>query len=212
MSNHDDYELLLAEIRRKEAISMGYDPDKMEQAVTLMLEAIGEDPTRSGLRETPKRVSRMWEEFFFMRNYEPTEFAETDSLSNGFVIVRNIPVNSICEHHLVPFIGSAAIGYYPIRKCDGAKNLIGISKLARIVYNYSYRPQIQERLTLQILQEVQRVTQSYDVIVYIEAKHLCMSMRGVKAENCSTITMDYDGYFNSHQSRNEFLTAIKEKV
>ncbi len=113
------------------------DLEKIEQATTLLLEAIGEDITREGLKETPQRVARMWQEFFNMIEYNIKEFAEVDSLNIGFVMVSNIPVNSVCEHHLVPFIGTANVAYFPKVLRDGAKSIIGISKIARVVYKYS---------------------------------------------------------------------------
>lgn len=187
------------------------DLEKIEQATTLLLEAIGEDITREGLKETPQRVARMWQEFFNMREYNFKEFAEVDSLNNGFVMVRNIPVNSVCEHHLVPFIGTANVAYFPKVLSDGAKSIIGISKIARVVYKYSYRPQVQERLTLQILNEIKDLIKTNDIIVHIDAKHLCMSMRGARAGSSTTTTMDYDGVFTDVNFRREFLMLVERE-
>jgi len=187
------------------------DLEKIEQATTLLLEAIGEDITREGLKETPQRVARMWQEFFNMREYNFKEFAEVDSLNNGFVMVRNIPVNSVCEHHLVPFIGTANVAYFPKVLRDGAKSIIGISKIARVVYKYSYRPQVQERLTLQILNEIKDLIKTNDIIVHIDAKHLCMSMRGARAGSSTTTTMDYDGVFTDVNFRREFLMLVERE-
>lgn len=184
---------------------------KIEQATTLLLEAIGEDVNREGLKETPQRVARMWQEFFDMREYNFKEFAEVDSLNNGFVMVRNIPVNSLCEHHLVPFIGTANVAYFPKVLNNGTKSIIGISKIARVVYKYSYRPQVQERLTLQILNEIKDLINTKDIIVHIDAKHLCMSMRGARAGASTTTTIDYDGVFTNVDLRREFLMLINKE-
>ena len=187
----------------------GPNTEKIEEATKLLLEAIGEDLSRPGLVETPHRVAKMWQEFFEMRRYGFKEFAEMDTLNNGFVMLKNIPVNSLCEHHLVPFIGHAAIAYFPKLNEDGTKQIIGISKLARIVYKHSYRPQVQERLTLGVLNEIKELVGTDDVIVYIDAKHLCMSMRGARASDSTTITMDYDGVFkNDPGIRREFLMLV----
>lgn len=185
---------------------------KIEKATKLLLEAIGEDLNREGLQETPQRVARMWQEFFDMREYNFKEFAEVDTLQNGFVMVRNIPVNSLCEHHLVPFIGKANIAYYPKILENGGKSIIGISKIARVVYKYSYRPQVQERLTLQILQEIQTLIGTDDIIVHIDAQHLCMSMRGARAGTSTTTTLDYAGVFQDVDRRREFLMLIEKGV
>lgn len=177
----------------------------------MLLEAIGEDVTREGLLETPDRVARMWQEFFDMREYNFKEFAEMDTLHNGFVMVRNIPVNSLCEHHLVPFTGTANVAYVPKQLENGSKSIIGISKIARVVYKHSYRPQVQERLTLQILNEIRELIHSDDVIVHIDAQHLCMSMRGARAGNSTTTTVDYDGIFKNVDNRREFLMLVRKE-
>lgn len=183
---------------------------KIEKATRMFLEAIGEDLEREGLRETPNRVARMWDEFFKMRNYTCKEFAESSTLVNGFILVKNIPLNSLCEHHLVPFVGKANVAYIPKSIDEEKKHVIGISKIARIVYKHSYRPQVQERLTVQILNEVKDVTQTEDVIVHIDAQHLCMTMRGARAPEASTVTMDYSGVFKTDPMlRQEFLNFIR---
>lgn len=183
---------------------------KIEKATKMFLEAIGEDLEREGLLETPNRVARMWDEFFKMRNYTCKEFAESSTLVNGFVLVKGIPLNSLCEHHLVPFIGKANVAYIPKAIDEEKKHVIGISKIARIVYKHSYRPQVQERLTVQILNEVKEVTQTEDVIVHIDAQHLCMTMRGARAPEASTVTMDYAGVFKTEPIlRQEFLNFIR---
>jgi GTP cyclohydrolase I len=184
---------------------------KIEKATKLLLEAIGEDVTREGLKETPHRVAKMWQEYFDMREYNFKEFAEVDTLNNGFVMVRNIPVNSLCEHHLVPFIGTANVAYFPKVLDDGTKSIIGISKIARVVYKYAYRPQVQERLTLQILNEIKELIKTDDIIVHVDAQHLCMSMRGARAGQSTTTTMDYDGVFTNVDLRREFLMLIDRK-
>jgi len=193
------------------AANLGLDMKQVEYATSILLNAIGEDVTREGLKETPQRVARMWLEFFEMRNYNCKEFAEMNTLNNGFVMVRNIPLNSLCEHHLVPFIGTANVAYLPKKLEDGRKQIIGISKIARVVYKHAYRPQVQERLTLEILNEIQEIVHVPDVIVHIDAKHLCMSMRGARAGDSSTVTMDYDGAFNEPELRREFLMLVNKR-
>lgn len=183
---------------------------KIKKATKLLLEAIGEDVEREGLKETPERVARMWQEFFDMREYNFKEFAEVDTLHNGFVMVRNIPVNSLCEHHLVPFIGTANVAYFPKVLENGSKSIIGISKIARVVYKHSYRPQVQERLTLQILNEIRELIGTDDVIVHIDAQHLCMSMRGARAGHSTTTTIDFDGVFKDVDLRREFLMLVNK--
>ncbi len=182
--------------------------NKLKKSVRLFLESIGEDVDREGLKETPDRVARMWEEFFQYRDFACKDFAE-DGLgenNNGYVLVRDIPLYSYCEHHLVPFFGKCNVAYVP----DG--KVIGISKLARIVYKHSYRPQIQERLTKSILDEIRELTNSNDIIVHIDAQHLCMVMRGAKAASSSTVTVEATGRFNDPTSffRSEFIGLISK--
>ena len=149
----------------------GIDKEKVERAIRLLLEAIGEDPEREGLRDTPSRVADMLEELLegYTGNGEYAWFTETSDL----VVVSGIRFYSLCEHHLLPFFGVAHVAYLP------RGEVIGLSKIARIVQRYARRLQIQERMTMQIADEVKKATGSPDVMVVTEAIHLCMAMRGI---------------------------------
>lgn len=170
------------------------DKQKAEQAVRLMLEAIGEDPNREGLRETPRRVAEMYGEIFSGMEEDPKThlklFRETDN--DEMVIVRDIPLYSMCEHHMLPFIGFANIAYIPK---DG--RIIGLSKFARIVNVYARRLQLQERLTSQVADFLFKELHPYGVAVVIEAEHLCMTMRGVRAAGAKTMTSALRGVMKS---------------
>lgn len=161
------------------------DKKRIENAVREILIAIGEDPDREGLVETPDRVARMYEEIFSGLSDNPERhlkvFKEGDN--DEMVVVRDIPMYSMCEHHLLPFIGKAHIAYIPT---DG--KVIGLSKLARIVDSFSKRPQLQERLTSQIADFLEENLSPKGVAVVIEAEHLCMTMRGARAAGSSTQT------------------------
>ena len=148
------------------------DKGKIEKAVRMILEAIGEDPDREGLRETPRRVADMLEEL--LSGYDAVEEYAWFTEESDLVVVSGIRFYSLCEHHLLPFYGVAHVAYLPKGK------VIGLSKIVRIVHKYARRLQIQERMTEQIADEVQRATGSGDVMVVTEAVHLCMAMRGVK--------------------------------
>ena len=159
--------------------------EKIERAVRDILEAIGEDPDRPGLKETPSRVARMYEEVFSGLNEDARVHLKLfDEPGNDeMVIVRDIPMYSMCEHHLLPFVGKAHIAYIP---SDG--KIIGLSKLARIVNVYAKRPQVQERLTTQIADFLYDELEAKSVAVLIQAEHLCMTMRGVRAAGAVTQT------------------------
>jgi len=183
------------------------DASKIEQAVLLLLEGIGEDPTREGLLETPQRVARMYEEICSgMLDDVPTLFKSSFGENHReMVLVKDIPFYSLCEHHLVPFFGLAHIAYLPGK--DGA--ICGLSKIARLVDVYARRLQVQERLTTQIANTFVEQLDPEGVIVVIEAEHLCMSMRGVKKPGSKTITSAVRGMFESAQkTRDEALTLI----
>ena len=156
-----------------------------------ILEAIGEDPDRSSLRETPARVARMYAELFSGLHSDPARhlhrvFEET---YDELVLVRDISFNSMCEHHLLPFMGVAHVGYLPRGK------VVGLSKLARIVDEISRRPQVQERLTTQVADAMVNVLDPRGVMVVIEAEHLCMGMRGVRKPGSTTVTSAVRGIF-----------------
>jgi len=177
------------------------DKKKVEQAVRMILEAIGEDPEREGLRETPRRVADMFEELFEGYEYsdEYTWFTETSDL----VVVAGIRFYSLCEHHLLPFFGVVHVAYLPRGK------VIGLSKIVRIVRKYTRRLQIQERMTKQIADEVMRATSSQDVMVVSEAVHLCMAMRGVKTP-APTVVAAVRGAFAVDKSLKEEVYKIIE--
>jgi len=174
------------------------DTKRVEAAVAELLAAIGEDPDRDGLVETPRRVAHMYEELFSGLHDEPSRhltvtFAEEH---DEMVMVRDIPFASLCEHHLVPFIGRAHVGYIP--GDDG--RITGLSKLARLVDGYARRLQVQERMTSQIADAIESVLAPRGVLVVVEAEHLCMSMRGVKKPGTLTITSAVRGLFRSDQA------------
>jgi len=183
------------------------DRAKIEEGVRLILEGVGEDPTREGLLDTPRRVARMYEEVFAGLTQDPALLFEK-SFGEDYqelVLVKDIPLYSICEHHLVPFYGVAHVGYLPGK--DG--RICGISKLARLVDLFAKRPQVQERLVSQIADTLVEQLAPHGVIVVIEAEHLCMSMRGVKKPGSKTTTSAVRGAFqSSEKTRAEVLSLI----
>lgn len=183
------------------------DKEKIERAVRDILEAIGENPDREGLVETPKRVAAMYEEIFSGINDDPKKhlkvFNETEN--DEIVVVRDIPLYSMCEHHLLPFVGKAHIAYIP---SDG--NVIGLSKLARIVNVYAKRPQLQERLTSQIADFLDEELKPMGVAVVVEAQHLCMTMRGARAAGAVTKTSALRGVAKKDaRTRAEIMSLLK---
>lgn len=186
------------------------DIPRAEAAVRELLIAIGEDPDREGLRATPTRVARSYAEVFGGMFVDPDEVLETtfDEDHDELVLVKDIPLYSMCEHHLVPWHGSAAVGYIP--GTDG--RITGLSKLARVVDLYARRPQVQERLTSQVADAVMRRLQPRGVIVVIQAEHLCMAMRGVRKPGSLTMTSAVRGIFKSDQrTRAEALSLVLGK-
>lgn len=182
------------------------DKKRIENAVREILIAIGEDPDREGLKETPERVARMYEEVFKGLENSPEEHLKifTEEKNEEMVIVRDIPLYSMCEHHLLPFVGKAHIVYIP-----GSGKVIGLSKLARIVDNFARRPQIQERLTSQIADFLMENLEPQGVAVVIEAEHLCMTMRGARAAGAKTTTSALRGSMRSDaRTRSEALSLI----
>ena len=185
----------------------GVDLARVEKAVRELLVAIGEDPERSGLVRTPERVARAYAEMFAGLFVDPDEVLQTtfDEDHDELVLVKDIPLYSICEHHLVPWHGTAAVGYIPGE--DG--RITGLSKLARVVDLYAKRPQVQERLTSQVADAVMRRLEPQGVIVVVEAEHLCMAMRGVRKPGSTTTTSAVWGIFQSDpRSRAEALSLI----
>jgi GTP cyclohydrolase I len=182
------------------------DPARIEKAVREILEAIGEDPDRDGLQNTPARVAAMYTEVFSGLLSDPDELLTVmfEANHDEMVMVKDIDLTSLCEHHLVPFIGKAHVAYIPNE--DG--RITGLSKLARVVDAYAHRPQVQERLTTQIADTIERVLQPRGVIVVIEAEHLCMSMRGVRKPGALTVTSAVRGQFLNEATRAEAMNLI----
>lgn len=180
---------------------------KIEKAVRDILEAIGEDPDREGLVDTPKRIARMYEEIFEGLNQDPGKHLEIyfqEEKHEELVLVKDIPFYSVCEHHLVPFFGKAHVGYIPK---DG--KLTGLSKLARVVDTVAKRPQLQERLTATIADTLIEKLNPYGVIVVVEAEHMCMTMRGIKKAGSKTVTSAVRGLFNKDtKARSEAMSLI----
>lgn len=188
---------------------MGFDLNKIEQAVYMILEGIGEDPEREGLRDTPKRVARMYAEVFAGLNEDPSEHLKVQFSEDHeeMVIVKDIPVYSMCEHHLVPFYGKAHVAYIPRKG-----KVTGLSKLARVVEGFAKRPQLQERLTSQIADSIMDMLDPRGVLVVIEAEHMCMTMRGVKKPGSRTITSAVRGIFKTSQvTRAEAFSLIQHQ-
>ncbi len=184
------------------------DLPRIEAAVREILIAIGEDPGRDGLLNTPARVARMYAEVFAGLREEPDSHLKVvfEAEHDEMVMVRDIALTSMCEHHLVPFIGKAHVAYIPNE--DG--RVTGLSKLARLVDSYAKRPQVQERLTAQIADEIEHTLQPRGVLVVVEAEHLCMSMRGVRKPGSSTVTSAVRGLFrDSTATRFEAMRYIE---
>ena len=172
------------------------DQERIAAAVREILFAIGEDPNRDGLLDTPNRVARMYAEVCAGLHQEPSEHLATmfEADHDEMVMVRDIPMYSLCEHHLIPFIGKAHVAYIPNR----SGNVIGLSKVARLVDGYAKRPQVQERLTRQVADALEEHLQPRGVLVVMEAEHLCMSMRGVRKAGSSTVTSSVTGIFRAN--------------
>ena len=179
---------------------------KIEKAVKIILEAIGENPEKKGLKETPKRVAKMYQEIFAGLKENPEKilgkvFREN---YNELVLLKDIPLYSMCEHHLLPFYGKAHVAYLP----DG-KRIVGISKLARLVDIFAKRPQLQERLTNQIVDTIMKVLKPQGAMVIIEAEHMCMIMRGIKKPGTKIVTSSMRGIFlRDIRTRTEALDLI----
>jgi GTP cyclohydrolase IA len=181
--------------------------EKIKNAVRDILEAIGEDPNREGLLDTPDRVARMYEEIFSGIHEDARKHLHVhfqDEKHEELVLVKDIPFYSCCEHHLVPFFGKAHIGYLP----KGGK-LTGLSKLARVVETIAKRPQLQERITKDVAEIIMEELEPYGVIVVVEAEHMCMTMRGVKKPGSKTITSAVRGIFQKDiAARAEAMSLI----
>jgi GTP cyclohydrolase I len=188
-------------------MSDAFDQAKIEQGVRMILEGIGEDPERGGLRETPARVARMYREVFGGIGQDAStvvtvvEGADFDEM----IMVRDIPLYSMCEHHLIPFSGRAHVAYIP----NKSQQITGLSKIARVVDLLAKKPQVQERLTTEIAEAIERALSPRGVFVVIEAEHLCMTMRGIKKPGAVTVTSAVRGLFrNDARTRQEAMQHI----
>ena len=187
-----------------------FDEAKIKRAVAAIIEAIGEEPNRAGLVDTPERIAEMYAELFMGMDKDPKE-----ELAVGFeighremVILRDIPFYSMCEHHLLPFFGAAHIGYIP----NDEGRIIGISKLARVVEIIAKRPQVQERMTTEIAEAIVDGIKPAGVAVVVQAEHLCMIMRGIRKPGSNVITSAIRGAFRRRAaSRAEFFSLIQGK-
>jgi GTP cyclohydrolase I len=189
---------LMSEDEKIEAISKHFEQ---------IMHVLGLDLSDDSLRGTPRRVAKMYVKEIFA-GLDPENAPQPTLFDNRYqyrqmLVERNIPVRSTCEHHFQPILGVAHIAYFSKGK------VIGLSKLNRVVEHFSRRPQVQERLTVQIAHALRRMLQTEDVAVYIDAQHLCVSQRGIRHEGCSTVTSDYGGKFMNEQVRNEFLASIR---
>jgi len=179
----------------------GMDLGRIEKAVREILEAIGEDPDRDGLVATPARVARMYAEVLSGLHEDPCQHLQVvfEADHDEMVMVRDIPIYSVCEHHLIPFVGQAHVAYIP--NDDG--RITGLSKLARVVDGFAKRPQVQERLTVQVAEAIEQALEPKGVMVVIEAEHLCMSMRGVRKPGTTTVTSAVRGLFRQNIATRE---------
>jgi GTP cyclohydrolase IA len=174
-----------------------FDQDKVERGVRLLLEGIGEDLGRNGLRDTPARVARMYEEITSGLRSDPADVLLVfEDGHDELIMVRDIPMASICEHHLLPFVGKAHVAYIP----NEQGRITGLSKLARLVEGLARRPQVQERLTTQIADAIMERLEPRGAMVVIEAEHLCMTMRGVRKPGAVTVTSAVRGQFRDAMS------------
>lgn len=191
-------------IRKKDSRQM--DSEKIKAGVRMVLEGIGEDVNREGLLETPDRIARMCEQIFGGLNQDASVHLKKQftATNNNIVIEKNITFYSVCEHHLLPFYGKAHVAYIPDKK------VAGLSKLARTVEVYARRPQIQENMTAQIAEAIERYLQPKGVMVMIEAEHMCMTMRGVQKPGSKTVTTITKGAFAEDYSLQQtFMQMVK---
>jgi GTP cyclohydrolase I len=191
-------------------LSEPVDLPRIERAVREILIGIGEDPDRSGLKDTPSRVARAYAEQFAGLGQHPKDVLTTvfDADHDEMVLVRDIEMFSTCEHHLTPFFGFAHVGYIPNERGQ----ITGLSKLARLVDVYAHRPQVQERMTSQIADSLVEVLEPRGVIVVVEAEHLCMAMRGVRKPGAKTVTSAVRGSFrSSYSTRSEAMSLLMER-
>lgn len=183
------------------------DREKIEKAVRMILEAIGEDPEREGLIDTPQRVARMCEEIFGGVGQDPAADLQVFHTQNydEMIIVKDISLYSLCEHHLLPFFGKAHVAYIPSKA-----RITGLSKLARVVDTIARRPQLQERLTTDIAEAIMKIVQPKGVLVVVEAEHMCMTMRGVKKPGSYAVTSVMRGIMREAATRAEAFSLIRK--
>ena len=183
------------------------DEQKISEAVASIISAIGEDPQREGLRDTPARVAQMYQEFFAGMSQDPSEVLATgfEEDQHEIVVLRDVPFFSICEHHLLPFYGGAHIGYIPNGR------VVGVSKLARALDILAHRPQLQERLTSQLVDTIFSAIRPEGVAAVLSAEHLCLTLRGAKKPGSKIVTTASRGSFSTHSAtKQEFLTLLAE--
>jgi GTP cyclohydrolase I len=183
---------------------------RIKEAVREIIEAIGEDPAREGLQDTPQRVAEMYSELFAGLSRDPKEDLEVgfELGHREMVVLKDIPFYSMCEHHLLPFFGVAHVGYIP--NVEG--RIVGVSKLARVVETIARRPQVQERMTTEIADAINEGIHAVGVAVVVQAEHMCMVMRGIKKPGSNVITSAIRGFFHSNPaSRAEFFSLIQGK-
>jgi GTP cyclohydrolase I len=182
------------------------DKKRMREVTSSLIEAIGEDPNREGLKDTPRRVADMFAELTQGYSMNPKEILAREwSEVTGMVVAKNIGFFSLCEHHLLPFYGNVHIGYIP------SKAVVGLSKLVRLVDCFSQRLQLQERMTKQIADALNNNLRPYGVVVVVQARHLCMEMRGVKS-GADILTSELRGQFEKFETRNEFFNMLRKEV
>ena len=186
-----------------------FDEKRAENAVRELLIAVGEDPDREGLRETPARVARAYRELLAGLRQQPEEVLTTtfDLGHDEMVLVKDIEIVSLCEHHLLPFHGVAHVGYIPAE----TGKITGLSKLARLVEVFARRPQVQERLTTQVADSLMRILEARGAIVVIEAEHMCMSVRGIRKPGAKTTTSAVRGQLRDSTTRAEAMSLILAK-
>jgi len=195
-------------VNEKQESEYTVDLEAIKQAVRAILIAVGEDPDRPGLQATPRRVAKMYEEMFAGLHVQPERHLKVmfPESYDEMVLIRDIPFTSMCEHHLLPFSGVAHVAYIP----NG--NVIGLSKLARVVEEIARRPQVQERMTQSIADMVNQHLNTMGVAVVISAEHSCMSIRGIRKPGSTTVTSALRGIFKTNQStRAEFMSLIKDE-
>ncbi len=204
MSCHGDDDVL----KKMELEESPVDLDRIAEAVRNILEAVGEDPDRPGLQETPARVARMYREMFAGLHVDPARHMEVvfPETYDEMVLIRDIPFTSMCEHHLLPFSGVAHVAYIP----DG--KVTGLSKIARVVEEISRRPQVQERMTQEIADLIYAHLETTGVAVVVSAEHSCMAIRGIRKQGSTTVTSALRGIFKTDEStRAEFMSLISAR-